>query len=105
MIPVLGPLGAALVTAICSCLGALANILAVYRGWRIIPSWNTIVRSILIFSAACGLAAFWPAAGVFLLVKLLVIGSLILLGFYLSGEFTAGEISYVVSLLPGRGRD
>lgn len=105
MIPPFGALGAALVTTTLSCAGALAALLAVYRGWGILPPLKSVVRSFLIFSAAYVSAFSWPATGLLLIVKLSVIGFATLLAFYLSGEFNAGEIGLVVSLLPRRGRD
>ena len=105
MIPPHGASGAALVTTTLSCVGALATLLVVYRGWRILPPLKTVVRSFLFFSAAYVTALFWPAAGLLLLVKLSVIGVAIILAYYLSGEFNAGEIALAVSLLPGRDLD
>jgi O-antigen/teichoic acid export membrane protein len=104
-IPPFGALGASLVTATLSCAGALAVLLAVYREWRIFPPPATVVRSLLISLPAYGAALLWPAAGVLLLPKLLVIGGMALLCFYLAGELNAGEVALAVSIFPGCGRD
>jgi O-antigen/teichoic acid export membrane protein len=105
MIPPMGPRGAAFVTTACSFAGALAMCLAVYRRWRVFPSLRTVTRSILIFSAAYAATLFWPSAGLLLVAQLLAVGAAIVPGFYLTGEFSSGEMAMFVSMLPGRNRD
>lgn len=102
LIPRLGPLGASLVTTLVASVGALASVLAVYTLWRILPPARTLWRSVLLCGCAYALAVVWPTAGLFLFVKLVVLGLAILCAFIMLGEFDAGELALVRSLLqPG----
>jgi O-antigen/teichoic acid export membrane protein len=99
LIPWLGAIGAAMVTAGCMSLGAGASLLTVYYLWSILPSLGTLWRSMLVSGGAYALAAFWPTPGLLLLVKLPVIGCLGVLVFLVLGEFDAKEISLARSVL------
>ena len=99
VIPRFGMVGASLVTTAFAVLGALATGLAVYHRWRILPPLATFLRSVLISAGVYILAALWPAPGILLICKLTVIGLLIGLSFLLLGEFSAGEIALVRSLV------
>jgi O-antigen/teichoic acid export membrane protein len=102
MIPRLGMIGASLVTTLLAGLGAAATVLAVHRCWRILPPWETLMRSLLISGGAYVLAVLWPAPGMLLVFKLPVIGLLISLSFLLLGEFSAAEIALARSLVHWR---
>jgi len=102
LIPWLGAMGAALVTTLVAGLGALAAILAVYRIWRILPPVTTVLRSALLCGLAYSLAALWPAPGLWLFVKLSLIGLTIPLAFLLLGEFNAHEIALIRSVVGRR---
>jgi O-antigen/teichoic acid export membrane protein len=93
LIPRWGAIGASLVTTLFAGLGALATVSAVYRIWRILPPAATLFRSVLVCGFAYVLAALWPAPGLLLLLKLLVIGLVIPLAYLLLGEFSACEIA------------
>lgn len=93
IIPTFGAFGAASVTALCSWLGAMAGVLVVYRLWAIVPPMGTLARSVLAAVLAYALAALWPTAGVWVLVKLSVISFIILLTYLVLREFRAGEIA------------
>jgi O-antigen/teichoic acid export membrane protein len=102
LIPRLGMIGASLTTAGFAGLDAVATILAVHRCWRILPPGGTFVRSVLICGGAYALAFLWPAPGLLLVLKVLVLGLLIGLAFLLLGEFSADEITLGRSLRPWR---
>jgi hypothetical protein len=107
VIPRFGPLGAAVVATSGAGLGALVTILAVYRAWRIIPPLGTLVRSALICGGAYALASRWPAPGLALVLKLIVITLLAPLGFLLLGEFgraPSAAARLVARWLPARVR-
>lgn len=99
LIPPLGAIGASLVTTLFASLGAIAAIVAVYRVWQILPPHRTLWRSILVCGLAYALAANLPAPGFWLLLKLSAISLLIPLAFLLLGEFSAGEIALVRSMV------
>jgi O-antigen/teichoic acid export membrane protein len=101
VIPRFGAIGAALMTTALSWVAALAAILAVGRIWGVFPSLGTLLRSIMISGLAYTFALFWPAPGFLLILKLLLIGIFITVGFLFSGEFSHRELTLIRSILPG----
>jgi O-antigen/teichoic acid export membrane protein len=99
MIPRFGSVGASLTTTVFAICGALGTVLAVYKLWRVLPPVLTLVRSILIGGGAFILAKFLPTPGLLLLFKLPLIVLLIALAFLILGEFRAGEIAFLRSIL------
>ena len=99
LIPQRGPAGAALVTAACAGLAALAAVFALHRVCRVLPSMGTVVRASLLCVGAYAIAALWATPGFLLLVKLPIIGIAILLGFRLFGEFSMVELTAARALL------
>jgi O-antigen/teichoic acid export membrane protein len=93
MIPMFGGLGAAVVTALCSWLGAVTIVLVVYRLWSIFPPMGTLWRSVVVSVLAYALAVMWPTTGLLLLIKLAFIGIVIFLGYLILREFSADEIA------------
>jgi O-antigen/teichoic acid export membrane protein len=102
LIPRLGATGAALVTTLLSVVAAAGGVWAVHRLWQIRPRTSTVLRSTLLCAPAYVMAAFWPATGALLLLKLAAIGLVIPLGFLALGEFSAAEIAAVRSYLNRR---
>jgi O-antigen/teichoic acid export membrane protein len=102
LIPRLGALGAALVTALFASLSALAEVVAIYRVWRILPPPATVWRSTLLSGVAYALAALWPTPGLLLFIKLPVIVGVTLFAFALLGEFSSSEMAAVRSILRRR---
>ncbi|NIN66821.1 MAG: oligosaccharide flippase family protein [Anaerolineae bacterium] len=102
LIPRLGALGAALVTALFASLSALAEVVAIYRVWRILPPPATVWRSTLLCGVAYALAALWPTPGLLLFIKLPVIVGVTLFAFALLGEFNSSEMAAVRSILRRR---
>lgn len=99
MIPRFGALGAAMVTALCQGIGALASIFAIYRLWAISPPLGTLWRSTVISVLAYTLAVIWPTAGLFLVIKMGCIGVVVILAFLVLREFTVAEIGQARSFL------
>jgi O-antigen/teichoic acid export membrane protein/glycosyltransferase involved in cell wall biosynthesis len=99
LIPWLGTLGAALTTMLCASFGALAAVLAVYRIWRILPPLGTLSRSALGCGVVYGLAILWPASGVVLCVKLVMLSLVIGIVFLLLGECSTSEMRRVRTML------
>ncbi len=100
LIPRLGAVGASLSTALFAFVGAVATVLAVYRIWRILPPWRSLLRSLLVCGLIYAVAVALPVPGAWLLLKLPAIACLIPLAFWLLGELTASDFSSVRSLLP-----
>lgn len=99
LIPRLGAIGAAIVTTSVEGLGALAAICYAYSLWRVSPSLKTSMRSVLLCAVAYAIAVVWPAAGLWIVPKLIAITIMIPVGFLLLGEFDAREIEVVRSIM------
>ena len=92
VVPRYGALGAAMVTAIVSWLGAIAGILAVYARWRVLPAAMTILRC-----AACGVLGaiathYWATPNLWLWAKLPLMALVMLLLLWQLGEISASDI-------------
>lgn len=74
MIPLLGGLGASLVTTFFAIGGAIGTFVSLNKIWRIESLFGTLFRSIVASIATFLLGFYWPASGVILPVKLLVVG-------------------------------
>jgi O-antigen/teichoic acid export membrane protein len=92
-IPRLGSIGAASVTTVCAVLGAVACIVVVHRTWAIHPPAGTLGRSVLISMLAYGMSVLWPASGLMVVVKLLVIAAVIVAAFVALRELSAQELA------------
>jgi hypothetical protein len=103
LIPRLGAVGASLVTALTACLGAFAGMSAVYYHWRIFPPaatwWRSIVLTVLVYLSGSLLPAVF---GLWLVLKLLLIGLAIPVALRLLGEFSPSEIALVRATLRWR---
>jgi len=86
-IPRYGPVGAAMVTTLCGCAGAVFGAVAVYRLWRVTPSAPSALRSISLAGLGALAARSWPSPGALVIVKLAVVGLGVLLLLLASGEF------------------
>lgn len=102
LIPRLGSVGAASVTAGCAGMGALASLCVVYWLWRVFPPLDTIGRSILVSGLAYAIAVLWPMSGFWVILKLLAIITLIAFGFGLLGEFRTRERAFLWSFFSVR---
>jgi len=99
LIPSLGGVGAAMVTAIVMCLGALISLYTVFRIWNVFPPYKTIIRGAICTIIAFAIAAIWQTGGFMLILKLVIVVFIILMIFYLLGEFTKNEIHMIRSIL------
>lgn len=102
LIPRFGASGAAVATALCQAIGAVASVYIVYRLWSIVPPIGTLWRSVVISVLAYTLAVIWPTTGLLLLIKLAFIGVVILLAYLALREFSADEMAHARSFLPWR---
>jgi O-antigen/teichoic acid export membrane protein len=93
LIPRAGTRGAALVTFMTAALAALALAVTVHRVSRALPHWRTLARAALVGAAAYVLAGLWPVSGAQIVLKLVTLGTGILAGLLLTGEFTPQEVA------------
>jgi O-antigen/teichoic acid export membrane protein len=92
LIPRWGASGAACVNTCVAGLGAWAAVAAVHRVWRILPPIATWIRSVCICGVVYAVAVLWHTPGLWLLVKLSVMGLLIPLLYTVLDEFSTSEI-------------
>ncbi|MFC1867058.1 lipopolysaccharide biosynthesis protein [Thermodesulfobacteriota bacterium] len=102
LIPLLGGIGAAVVTASVACLGALVSLFTVYRIWNVFPPIKTLLISLVCSIFAFALSVLWPVSGLFLIPKLLVIIFVVLLILWVLGEFTTREVIFIRSVFHWR---
>lgn len=105
LVPRIGPVGAALVTTLVACSGAIASLCAVYRIWRIYPPVSTLLKSVFCSITAFGLASLWPVSGLMIVLKIIIIVLVILLTFFLLREFTAREMNWLRLMLRRKTSD
>jgi O-antigen/teichoic acid export membrane protein len=87
VIPRFGPVGAAMVTTLCGCGGAMLGVVNVYRLWQVTPPATSALRSVILAAGGALAASSWPSPGVLVIVKLAVLGLGVLVLLLLSGEF------------------
>ena len=101
VVPRYGPMGAATVTTALAWCGGVAVMIVHFKLWGLSPPSVSLLKSALITTIAYLLAAFWPAPGYFLLIKLPAVSLLILLAFFSMGELNADDLALVRTMLPG----
>ena len=104
VIPRMGGLGAAMVSATVAWLGASVSTIAALSLWGIKFPLKTLVTSLfsaLVFYFA---ASFWPVSGLVLLIKVAVLTALVVLCFYFLGEITRRETAIVRNMIMDRLR-
>ena len=87
VIPRFGPVGAAMVTTLCGCGGAMLGVVTVYRLWQVTPPATSALRSVILAAGGALAASSWPSPGVLVIVKLAVLGLGVLVLLLVSGEF------------------
>jgi len=102
IVPLFGAVGAASVTTILAWIGAIAVMIAVYKIRKVYLPFSTVGRSICVSVLAYVTASIWPAQGIYLFLKLMVITIIIILALLLCGEFTTREIASARSMLHRR---
>lgn len=105
VIPRMGAAGAALVTAVVSLLSAVAVSLAIYNLWGIQPPMKTFLRGSLVAVLAYAASAAWPASGIMLPIKLIVLGVAVFPAFWLLGEFNKRDLALVGDFFTRRAHD
>jgi O-antigen/teichoic acid export membrane protein len=91
VIPHWGARGAAVVTALTACAGALASVLLVWRAWRVAPPARTLISSVAVAACAYALTALVPSAGLSLALKLACACMFAAVALALMGEFGARQ--------------
>ena len=94
-----GPRGAALTTTALSVLLTIFSLAAVYLAWGVKPSAASLARTAFFSATVYAAALAWPATGIMLLLKLTVIGGLVPVAYFVSGEFGSGEITLLRSVV------
>jgi len=102
VIPRWGPAGAASVTAALALLGALATLALVGRICDAAPSAATLARAALVALVVHQLAAWWPAPGAWLFLKLAVLALLASFGLAALGELDRDEVRWLRAALGAR---
>ena len=69
LIPTFGARGAAAVTFLTACAGALLSLGLVWRAWRVAPPARTFVSSALVAACAYALTSLLPSGGLLLALK------------------------------------
>jgi O-antigen/teichoic acid export membrane protein len=93
-VPTRGPVGAAMVTAVTACMGAFASFLTIYIISRLYPPLRTILNSLICAVFTFSMAKLWPACGIMLVSKLLVIAIVTATGYILLGELGNRELTF-----------
>jgi O-antigen/teichoic acid export membrane protein len=99
LIPSFGGVGAAFATTIVSFIGALTAVLLVHRIWRVHPPVGTLLRSGFICVIGYILAERLSTPGLWVILKMVVLGLLSLLALIVLGEFSSKEFAFMRSLL------
>jgi O-antigen/teichoic acid export membrane protein len=90
-IPLLGAIGAAIVSCGGAIMCALTSLIIISRQWGIHLPFSTCWRSFLVCGAAYGAATVWPTSSFFVLCKLPLIFLLCFWLFWVCGEFKTDE--------------
>jgi O-antigen/teichoic acid export membrane protein len=98
LVPRFGAIGAAWVTAALEAGGAFASLLIVYAVSRVRIPAATVTRTVSIGIAAWLAAVAWPAAGLWVMPKVVVIACAIAAAYAVLGEFSPTEIAWVRKL-------
>ena len=89
LIPSTGARGAAAVTTLTACAGALLSLALVWRAWRVAPPARTLLTSAAVAACAYAMTALVPSAGLMLALKLACAFLFALAALALLGEFGA----------------
>ncbi len=98
LIPMFGPLGAAVSTTFAFSLLVVAGLFAVEKVWDGIVLFRTFYKSLVVGLLVCG-TVFWPAPGLWLILKLVFV-CLAIVGLILAQrEFSRRELDFVTRLI------
>jgi O-antigen/teichoic acid export membrane protein len=104
LIPLIGGIGAAIVTTFVACLGAIAALYIIHRIWGISPPLKTVVKGVLCSILAYAISSMWLTSGLALIFKLLGIVLVVLFVFFILGEFSSREKDFILSIFKTRLR-
>ena len=104
IIPLLGPVGASMVTAGAFLAAAITGSAVVRGTWGLAVPLATLARSLALTILAFSAAYWWSAAGLILVLKLCVVCVAIPLLFYIAGELTNRDLTLVISSLGRKTR-
>ncbi|MEO0704173.1 MAG: oligosaccharide flippase family protein [Cyanobacteria bacterium J06649_5] len=99
LVPKLGSMGAAVTTLGVAGAGAIAGVIAVYLRWQVWPPGMTWVRSALVCGLVGAISQYWSTPGIWLLLKLPVLGIVIVLLLWALGEITQADKALLRSYL------
>ena len=91
-----------MVTLGSSILGALIMIFAVYRTWSVLPQGPFLVGCAVTSVIGYWLSAIWPADGVLLLLKLVVLSLLAPVGFLVVAKAAFADLRQSLMRSPVR---
>jgi O-antigen/teichoic acid export membrane protein len=98
-VPRTGITGAAVVMTVLAWLSAGAAMLTVHRVCGARLAGATVLRVVLTTAIVYGIASVWPASGVWLIAKLLVLSAVVLLCLLALGELTRADVAFLWSSL------
>lgn len=99
VIPRYGAIGAAVSAAAVSTIGSVAALIAVRVAWSVSPPLATLGRALLLATLGYVTSAVCPGKGVFLLIKMAVLGCAVAGGFYAMGEIEKHEVWFARNLV------
>jgi O-antigen/teichoic acid export membrane protein len=99
IIPRYGATGAAVSAAAVSTIASVAALVAVRVAWSVSPPLTTLGRALLLAIFGYVASAVCPGKGVFLFVKLAVLGCAVVAGFYAMGEIEKHEVWFARNLV------
>ncbi|MGZ9066542.1 MAG: oligosaccharide flippase family protein [Burkholderiales bacterium] len=99
LVPRFGSIGAAWVTTTLEIVGALGALWIVYRVRRVLPPLATVIRTVLIASAAWLAATSWSTDGMGLVVKLGLISIGIAAAYWFMREFKPTELAWARAIV------
>ena len=104
LVPRFGTIGAAWVTTTVACIGTCSMLAVVGKVCRILLPISTFLRSIIVCIIAYFLSSLWPAPGLLVVIKLLLVGTAIVVLFLLIGELNRNDFTFFRVLL-GQGSE
>jgi O-antigen/teichoic acid export membrane protein len=90
-VPTYGAVAAAVATAIACAVAACLIVVRVHAAWAIWPARTTVARSAVLAAVMWAASALWPAGGVVVVIKGLLLGGVTVAALVLSGELGRRE--------------
>jgi O-antigen/teichoic acid export membrane protein len=99
MIPRWQETGAALGSTAVSIAGAVGALVLVFRCWRVYPPFGTVVRTTVLVVVMCLVPWAWPKHGAWIMLEMSIGVVIVLLMYFLLGEFNPEERLFFRSLI------